>query len=1420
MTMTYPPHLAFIPVDRRLALANNRTLPEQTEGAALLADVSGFTNLTQMLVSELGQKPGAEAVLTYINPVYEQLIAVLHQYRGSVIDFMGDAITCWFDETEGHLPSALRAVACGLAMQTALRPFTSQQTPKGTPFQLSVKVAIAAGPARRFLVGDPQIRIIDTVAGATLTRMAAAEAQAKTGELVVSRELIDQFQDSLQIGEWRGETAVITGLTATIPPTPWPNLHDNQLTLEQVRPWLLPTIYNRLQAGLIDGGDLRPVTPVMLRFSGLDFDRDPHAGQKLNSYVQWVQGILQQYGGTLLQLTLGDKGAYFYAPFGAPIAHEDDARRALTAALQLQTPPTAFDWLPPVQIGITQGAVWTGAYGAKTRCTYGAMGQDVNLAARLMMAAQPGQILVAGHAGQQADFQYQDVGAVQYKGFDQPIATYALLRAKAIPQPVFNQALVGRKLELEQLQQFARSIITQRQPGVAFIYGEAGMGKSHLAYALKQNLGDQVRWLWGQSDAIVQEAFHPFVYLLKHYFEQQSSASEQTNQANFLKRWEDLLLALDQMQDSEGLQAELQRTRSFLGALLNLYWPGSTYEQMDAEGRYQNTLLALSTLLQAECRRQPVVLELEDAHWFDEASQEMLTVLIRQLADLPCLILLTARYLDDGSRPTFALTPQTPVLTFDLQTLPPSALRQLAQAHLGLPVAEPLYNLLLEKSGANPFFAQQILHYLQERELIKTIVVNDEPTASLTASLPDLPLTLDALLVARLDRLTQRVKTLVQTAAVLGHEFDLRLLSQMLQRDVLQEVAAGRQQQIWDMLDELRHIFKHALLRDAAYEMQLVIRRQALHQVAAAALQTVYAADHSPYYGEIAYHYEAAYQMGAMEAREPAIRYLRLAGERAAERFENWTAVHHFSRALALTDDLAEQIELRLAREAIYHLLGEREAQRAEHEQLETLLADHPKPRLQATLALCRAHYATVTSDFETAVVFATRSVELAQAAGDTSLASEAQTAWGEALRRTGRFNEARARFQAAHQLAETALTSTNDTAYQEQFALLRLKLTALRGLGSVAAQQADYETARSYMKQSLSLAQAASDRRQEGAILNNLGNVYLVIGDLDTAVAYYQQALTLRRAIGDREGEAFSLGNLGRAVRAQGNLTGARHYYQENLAIVRSIGDRHSEANTLIGLGLLAKGDGDYDEARRQYEAALAVFQDTGAPLGIAIASHNLGSVAKTYGDYEYARRHQEQALFLFQEIGDRQGEWLTLSELGDIAFAQVNYARSRHCYEAALALQQGINGRKQAATLTRLAQALLEQKEWPAATAVLQEATSVTGDKPLPDTQVALAWLHLAQGDVQAVDPYLAFFWNKTAPVTDPRLCFTGYQLLQTIGDERATTLLIQAYQTLQALANQITQTRTRRSFLENVPWHRQIVAAWRSQAANQAH
>ncbi len=189
--------LAYIPIDRRLAMAHGVDLPDRAEGAALFADISGFTPLTDAMAKELGPKRGAEELTRQLNIVYGALIGEVDCFRGSVIGFAGDAITCWFDGDDG-----LRAVTCAMGMQKVMQQFAEVKTPGGTIVSLAVKVAVAVGPARRFRVGDARFQHIDVLAGETLSRMADGEHHAEKGD-VVDPEAVVQLEGKVTVRECR-----------------------------------------------------------------------------------------------------------------------------------------------------------------------------------------------------------------------------------------------------------------------------------------------------------------------------------------------------------------------------------------------------------------------------------------------------------------------------------------------------------------------------------------------------------------------------------------------------------------------------------------------------------------------------------------------------------------------------------------------------------------------------------------------------------------------------------------------------------------------------------------------------------------------------------------------------------------------------------------------------------------------------------------------------------------------------------------------------------------------------------------------------------------------------------------------------------------------------------------------------------------
>jgi len=325
---------AYIPTDRRHALAQGTHLPDQTTGAALFADISGFTPLAEALVHALGPQRGAEELTGWLNRIYDALVAEIESYRGSVIGFSGDAMTCWFDDrTERYLEphprasSAFRAVACALAIQRTMQQFAQVNITGAGAVSLAIKVVVTVGPARRFLLGDPAIQLVDVLAGETLYRLATGEHHAHRGDVLLDQPAVAALGGQIETSEWRADPesgqrfAVVNRLMTAIEPDPWPPLKTDALVDHVVRPWLLPPVYERLMNGMGEFlTELRPTVALFVRFSGIDYDGDPEAQSKLNTYIQAVQRILAQYNSYMIQLTIGDKGSNFYVSFGAPLA--------------------------------------------------------------------------------------------------------------------------------------------------------------------------------------------------------------------------------------------------------------------------------------------------------------------------------------------------------------------------------------------------------------------------------------------------------------------------------------------------------------------------------------------------------------------------------------------------------------------------------------------------------------------------------------------------------------------------------------------------------------------------------------------------------------------------------------------------------------------------------------------------------------------------------------------------------------------------------------------------------------------------------------------------------------------------------------------------------------------------------------------
>ncbi|HOU12208.1 MAG TPA: tetratricopeptide repeat protein [Anaerolineae bacterium] len=1249
----------YIPEDRRQAIARGETLPDRTSGAALFADISGFTPLTEALTRIYGPKRGAEELTRQLNSVYNALIAEVDRHNGSVIGFAGDAITCWFTEEAGVVGLAtLRAARCAFAMQAAMQAFKSVTLPAGETVSLAMKASIATGPARRFLVGDPDIQLIDALAGETLARMAAAEHHAGRGEVLVDVHTVMVLGNRVRVREWRPPVteadaaeecfAVIEGVDGALDDVPAFDASPPPLLPPAVvRPWLLPPVYASLQEGVVESLEMRRgVVALFLCFQGIDYDHDEQAGDKLDRYIRWVQGVMRQYDGALLQLIIGDKGNYLYGAFGAPIAHENDPQRAVSAALELLSPPADLEFVGPIQIGVGQGMMRTGAYGGVTRCTYGVIGDAVNLSARLMQNAAPGQALVSKQVQEAAaqDFRWEVLPPITVKGKAQPVPVARPLRkAQRARVATHSGALVGRETELAELRAALQPIFAGHFGGIVYVYGEAGVGKSRLIFELRVRLmqHDSFSWFTCPAEPILRQSLNPFKYFLRQYFSQNIENSEETNKVNFREVLQGLFRSLEQSSSPEAtaLAAELKRTQSMLGALVDLYWADSLYEQLEPELRFKNTLTAFRTLIQAESLRQPVILHVEDANWLDDDSQELLGALTHNAGGYPFALLLSGRYRDDGSRFRIPTSSGVPEHVVDLDVLAAEGISLLVEQILGAGISSALTSFMTQKTEGNPLFAEQLALDLRERELIQK---RDGVWDIVSREVDTIPATINAVLIARLDRLAAQVKAVVQTAAVLGREFEIQILSRMLRNDadLPYKLQRAEEELIWQAISEMHYLFRHTMMRDAAYDMQLQARLRDLHALAAEAMAQIYAVDLAPHYADLAYHY------GKAEEVLQEFRYAKLAGEYAASRYANQEAIEHYHQALRSLSHL-DSVESLAQRQDIYTTLarlqitiGQYDQAHAHLEEALALSVQRGDGRGQVHACRWMAQMHELQGEYDEALAWVQKGLGILHNQ-HTPDAAELRLVAGLIHTRRGNYDEATQQFRDALQIAQ----------YLDETAA---RARAHNGLGVIRLRD-DIAAAIDHFQQAFTLYERAGDISGQAKSHNLIANAYIETGQWREADYHYRQARAIFEQIGDVYNGAFSDNNLGEIALYQGRLDEALTFYRQALRALEQIGGSTYVLGVLhMNLGHVFVRRGEIDKAFQELLTAQEHFEQAQARDFLPELHRHYAEAYLAVGDLEDAESQARRALDLSQELEQRSEEGYGLRVLGRILNAQ----------------------------------------------------------------------------------------------------------------------------------------------------------------------
>ncbi|MCC6190233.1 MAG: AAA family ATPase [Anaerolineales bacterium] len=686
---------------------------------------------------------------------------------------------------------------------------------------------------------------------------------------------------------------------------------------------------------------------------------------------------------------------------------------------------------------------------------------------------------------------------------------------------------------------------------------------------------------------------------------------------------------------------------------------------------------ALALCLSPPVTRWPTLLVLDDLHWASESTLQLLHYLARRLPGTP--VLCVTAYRRDASRRQRALAAfageveqERLAQVLPLERLSAAAVADWVRRQSGLgDAAAPLSTWLFQETLGNPFFMIETVRTLFETDHLRFEHGRwAGDLAGISTGASPLPDRISAAVQERVSRLDEQTQSALRLAAVLGREFDFEVFAAAWDQGTDSALESLETLARHDLIEEGRgqsgrdYAFTHHKIQESVYQETPRRRRQRLHARAALVLEQLSEGNVDDAAPELAHHFDHARRLDPALLGK-AVAYWRRAGEAAAARFANSEAGAYFQRALDLAPagDPGLRFALLGAREALWHLQGDRPAQARDLAALETV-APAAGVEAQAEAALRRAAYEAVIGHYRAAIAAAQAAFQHAEAAGAAALQVRAHYQWAMACFHAGDFATAHAQFSAGLRLAEAA-------------ALPRLEADTRLGQSLVAWRQGQYAEVTAHALRARALYQQIGNARGEGNVLQQLGIAARYQDQYQSALDYFQASLTLWQHIGERRGEGFALVNLGVVALDQSQFQAARDYFEQARVIWREINNPDGENTVLGNLAAVALRQGDYHTAQDFARLALAICRRIANRHGEGVNQYLLGYALAESGAPDEAREQVEAALQIALELKDQRYEALAHDGLGRVALCQLDFPAARSHFEQAAGLAHDISER-----------------------------------------------------------------------------------------------------------------------------------------------
>lgn len=830
----------------------------QLHGSMLFADLSGFTQLSARLTAS--GDAGPERISQVLNQHLGCVVQAVHACGGDVVKFAGDAVlACWpaLDASErGRALTAVAAARCGREIIARQR----QLPPLAEGLDLAVKVGVEQGPLELLHLGPAEVRRVLLVTGECVDGATEACAGAAPGTLHLgpgaARALTGHVHTDPRSGAVQGLSARLRALPLPLAP---------QISWDPTFSCYLPsTVLHRVRGR--QGrwmSELRTITAMFVRLPALRTGESP---SRMDQVFRAAWRPIHRHGGIINKLNIDEKGATLLAVFGLPPeVREDAATRACLAGLDLSEALSTVK--AEAQVGVATGRAFCGEIGAMERREYTVIGDAVNTAARLMQTLVKGRIdspgppvLLDAHTARRAaaDLEVDALGAVQVKGKSRPVAVHRPRRAVR-SSPARRVRLVGRRPTAHRIQGAQELMLRSGQAAVVLVAGAAGLGKSALLQALE--------------DPLSQAGAHVIRARADAYSTREDGAPLRPLVEAMLAEHEEPGPAVRRLaaEDSEVISS---LWHLFAGSLPEEERPPPP-RRSPPRGMRRRQVEFLLRLLAWGADRLPSTLLIDDAHHVDMLTLELVQALHGRPAAI--LVVLASRPPPDAAEHIWQHLRTIPE-QLPLSLLSPEHQRQVAADHLGVPVEAvppPLLALLHGRAQGNPLFLGAIIDDLLQRDVLRVGGGHCAlDTAALNSAVGGLPVTLESMLLSRIDRLSTEAQFTAKVAAVLGPSFavdqlvavhplaqsarSVRTDLEEMARMGVAEIEPGTASRLWR--------FRHVLVRDAIYDVLPSAQRRELHSRAARIAAASGASPEQPLragdWDAVAHHWIAAAEPG------------------------------------------------------------------------------------------------------------------------------------------------------------------------------------------------------------------------------------------------------------------------------------------------------------------------------------------------------------------------------------------------------------------------------------------------------------------------------------------------------------------------------------------------------------------------------